>query len=226
MLIAEANPHRVLSDTLMLNVCIMMCLLCAPEIYCSFPFCGFTCFFIHLHLYVCVCVFSYVGWKQLPRMPSLAAKIVEFFALYSEKLHFQKTMLLWLAEWRGRSLGLCVTAMAPPFQLSLHAAGTRKKNRSEMRGEKNRGTEWESSRWDDIMCTAAKLQQHWNKRVTFTHSHATDTQNLHLLLNVYSSTHTHSSLGSQVPIVGKGIYWISALIYSPVLSPSKKSFSL
>lgn len=107
----------------------------------------------------------------------LAAEIVACFAWYSDEL----------CRWKscGGSPSLCVTDMAPPFLLSLCAADSRKKNRSEMRGE-NRETEWESSRCDDIMCTAAKLQQHWNKG---SHSH-TAVQNPHLTLDMYSFTHT------------------------------------
>lgn len=133
----------------------------------------------------------------------------------------------WLAEWRGRSLIPCVGLMAPPFQLSLCAAGSRKKNRSEMRGEKNRETEWESSRWDDIMCTAAELQQQWNKG---SHSHTamkhTKPISVDKCVLFYIETNTHSLFGFQIPIVGGGIYWIWVLIYSPVLSPTEKSLSL
>lgn len=91
-------------------------------------------------LFVDVCLFSYkfvftftlhyVYFQVL--VMCLAAEIVACFAWYSDEL----------CRWKscGGSPSLCVTDMAPPFLLSLCAADSRKKNRSEMRGE-NRETE-------------------------------------------------------------------------------------
>lgn len=79
---------------------------------------------------------------------------------------------------------------APFFSSFSSAADNRQKNRGEMRGGKNRESEWESSRWDDIMCTAAELQQHWNKG---SHSHTTMTHTCKTIdvYSLHTQTHTH-----------------------------------
>lgn len=77
-------------------------------------------------------------------------------------LNFQRTLLFsWLAERGGVWAPVTLSWLRPLS--SVCAIGNRLNTASEIRGGKNRESEWESSRWDDIMCTAAKLQQHRNK---------------------------------------------------------------
>lgn len=121
---------------------------------------------------------------------------------------------------------LCHSHGSTPFQLSLCAAGSRKKNRSEMRGEKNRETEWESSRWDDIMCTAAELQQHWNKG---SHSHTAmpQTHKTYICCRVYTLSQIHTVyFFLKFQLLLRGFIGFHSWFILHYWAPLKKSFSL
>lgn len=115
------------------------------------------------------------------------------------KINFPKTVPFSVAVMEGE--GPELLWLSHGSALSAHCVCCRQQTQkmwSEMRREKkNRQTEWESSRWDDIMCTAAKLQPHRNKGL---HScKAMPRAHRMWLLDVYCFSYTYMHIATLVP---------------------------
>lgn len=170
---------------------------------------------VHKDYMVLVCFALYCdGWEEREHFQF----DLQLFCILLKRVNIQRTLPFSVAPMEGE--GPELLWLSHGSALSAHCVCCRQQTQkmwSEMRREeKNRQTEWESSRWDDIMCTAAKLQPHRNKGL---HSCKAIPRACRMcLLGVYCFSYTYIHMATLVPNVlflkccCQKKYWVSFLI--------------